>query len=113
KRVASRAADHASAAESELQKGEELDVDLLSINKRIRNVRMSLKAPKELVDSDRTQVPKKTRKEKRLRIHEPDHRYRFDVVTPHHRVRSRRPGKALPADSKLEVVHVYGGVSIE
>src|SRR4029077_9063059 len=51
--VSARASDHGSASESEFQKREQLDVDLLAVDERIRNVRMSFKASEEVVHSHR------------------------------------------------------------
>src|SRR5207302_7619387 len=50
KRLASSTPNHGSASESELQKRRELNVDLLPIDERIRYIRMSVEASKELVD---------------------------------------------------------------
>jgi hypothetical protein len=73
---------------------------------------MSFKPPKELVDPDRTQMAKKTRKQEWFWVYKADHIHWLDVVTPHHRVRSRGPGKALSPDGELKIVHVYRSVSV-
>ena len=103
----------ASSSEAEFQERKQLDVDLLPINKRIRNVRMSLETPEELIDSNRTEMPKKTRQKEWFRIHEPDHGHRLDVVAPHHRIACGSPVKALLANGKLPIVDIYCGIGVE
>src|SRR6266436_5911267 len=50
KRLASRASEHGSPPESQLQKRVGLNVEFLPVHKRPRNVRMPFKTSEELVD---------------------------------------------------------------
>src|SRR6266404_4062520 len=61
KRLASSAPDHGSPSESDLQEWEGLEVNLLPVNKRSRDIRMSHEPTKELVDPDWPEVGEKTR----------------------------------------------------
>src|SRR5438309_8120416 len=59
-----RSTNHCSSSESNFQKWEQFGVDLLPVHKRIRDVRMSFKASKELVNTNRADVAKKAGQKK-------------------------------------------------
>ena len=84
KRFASRTPDHGSPSESEFQEWEDLDVNLLPVNKRSRDIRMAVKPAKELVDTHWPEVREKTRQAEWFRIHQPDHVDGLDGAIPNH-----------------------------
>src|SRR6266404_6151263 len=112
-RLASCTPDHGSPSESNFQEREEFDVDLLPVNKRSRDIRMSRQPTKELVDPDWPEVREKTRQAEWLGVHQPDHVDGFDVVIPRHRIGPWSPRKTLPAEHELPVAQVHRGVGIQ
>src|SRR6266481_9170123 len=89
---------------------EELDVNLLPVNKRSRDIRMSHKPTKELVDTDWPEVREKTRQAEWLRVHQPDHVHWLSIVAPRHRMGTRSPRKTLLAQHELPVAQVHGDI---
>ena len=81
-RVASLASDGHGSPNPNFQEREGFEVDFLAIDKRLRNIRMSIQLSEKLVNSNQSKVLKETWQAERFRVHQSNHFDGFDVVTP-------------------------------
>src|SRR3981189_288434 len=112
KRLAPSPPDHGSPSESDLQEWNCIEVNLLPVNKRSRDIRMSHEPTKELVNTDWPDVREKTWQAEWLRVYQPDHIHWLSIITPCYRMGTRSPGETLLAHHELPVAEVTsdGGV---